>query len=119
MSQAMLTEPLVTVSAFEAFLDSQRDDSLLVADRVVAMTDPSEIHEKIASNIGAPLAVAMDPKGCHVYQGGIGVERSDHSTGINRTRPDVVVQCGCLGTRNFITDALVGVESTNVHRLAD
>jgi Uma2 family endonuclease len=96
MSEAILTEPRVTVTAFEAFLDSQPDDSLweLVAGRVVAMTNPSEVHQKIASNIGAPLAIAMNPKGCHVYQGGIDVQRSDHSSGINRTRPNVVVRCG-------------------------
>jgi Uma2 family endonuclease len=56
------------------------------------------------------LAVAMNPKGCHVYQGGIGVQRSDMPSGVNRTRPDVVVRCGRVGTRNFITDALVVVE---------
>ena len=52
----------------------------------------------------------MNPKGCRVYQGGIGVQRSDRPTGTNRTRPDVVVRCGRVGTRNFITDALVVVE---------
>jgi Uma2 family endonuclease len=31
-------------------------------------------------------------------------------SGVNRTRPDVVVRCGRVGTRNFITDALVVVE---------
>jgi Uma2 family endonuclease len=112
MSEAILTEPPVTIAAFDAFLDSQQDGSLweLVAGRIVAMTNPSEVHEKIASNIGAPLAMAMNPKGCHVYHGGIGVQRSDLPTGSNRTRPDVVVRCGRVGMRNFITDALVVVE---------
>lgn len=112
MSEAMLSEPRVTIAEFDAFLDSQGDDSLweLVAGRIVAMTNPSEVHEQIASNIGAPLKLAMDPKGCRVYLGGIGVQRSDLPNGINRTRPDVVVRCGRIGTRNFITDALVVVE---------
>jgi Uma2 family endonuclease len=112
MSEAIQTEQVVTVARFEAFLESQQDGSLweLVAGRIVAMTNPSEVHEKIASNIGAPLAMAMNPKGCHVYQGGIGVQRSDLPTGTNRTRPDVVVRCGRVGTRNFITDVLVVVE---------
>jgi Uma2 family endonuclease len=103
---------VVTVARFEAFLESQQDGSLweLVAGRIVAMTNPSEVHEKIASNIGAPLAMAMNPKGRHVYQGSIGVQRSDLPTGSNRTRPDVVVRCGRVGMRNFITDALVVVE---------
>ena len=112
MSEAVATEPLVTAAEFEEFLDSQQDDSLweLVAGRIVAMTNPTEVHEQIAGNIGAPLKIAMDPKGCRVYQGGIGVQRSDTTTTTNRTRPDVVVRCGRLGTRNFITDALVLVE---------
>ena len=42
MSEAILTEPPVTIAAFDAFLDSQQDDSLweLVAGRIVAMTNP-------------------------------------------------------------------------------
>jgi Uma2 family endonuclease len=112
MSEAILSEPSVTIAEFDRFLESQQDGSLweLVAGRIVAMTNPSEVHEKITANIGAPLAVAMNPKGCHVYQGGIGVQRSDMPSGVNRTRPDVVVRCGRVGTRNFITDALVVVE---------
>jgi Uma2 family endonuclease len=112
MSEAILTEPLVTIAGFDAFLDSQQDDSLweLVAGRIVAMTNPTEVHEQIAGNIGAPLKIAMDPKGCRVYQGGIGVQRSDLPNGTNRARPDVVVRCGRLGTRNYITDPLVVVE---------
>jgi Uma2 family endonuclease len=112
MSEATQSEPLVTVAEFDAFLDRQQDDALweLVAGRIVAMTNPTEVHEKITTNIGAPLAIAMNPVGCHVYQGGIGVQRSELSTDIHRTRPDVVVRCGRLGTRNFITDALVVVE---------
>jgi Uma2 family endonuclease len=112
MSEAIQTEAVVTVAKFDAFLDSQVDDSLweLVAGRIVAMTNPTEVHEKIATNIGAPLAMAVDPRRCHVYQGGIGVQRSDLPSDIHRTRPDVVVRCGRLGTRNFITDALVVVE---------
>jgi Uma2 family endonuclease len=112
MSEAILTDPPVTVAAFDEFLDSQQDDSLweLVAGRIVAMTNPTELHVQIAGNIGAPLKIAMDPKSCRVYQGGIGVQRSDLPNGTNRARPDVVVRCGRLGTRNFITDPLVVVE---------
>ena len=112
MSEAILTEPSVTTVEFDAFLDSQQDDSSweLVAGRIVAMTNPTEVHEQIASNIGAPLKLAMDPIGCRVYQGGIGVQRSDLPNGAYRMCPDVVVRFGRLGTRNFITDPLVVVE---------
>ncbi len=112
MSEAILTERPVTVAEFDAFLDAQQDDYPweLVAGRIVAMTNPTEVHEQIAGNIGAPLKVAMDSKGCRVYQGGIGVQRSDNEQGVDRPRPDVVVRCGRVGTRNFITDPLVVVE---------
>jgi Uma2 family endonuclease len=112
VSEATLTEPPVTVTEFDAFLDAQQDDSLweLVAGHIVAMTNPTEDHEQIAGNIGAPLKLAMDPKGCRVYQGGIGIQRSDATRGIDRPRPDVVVRCGPSGGRNFITDPLVVIE---------
>ena len=112
MSEAILTEPSVTIAEFDSFLDAQQDDSPweLVAGRIVAMTNPTEVHQQIASNIGAPLKLAMDPKGCPVYQGGIGVQRSDLPNGTDRVCPDVLVRCGRVGTRNFITDPLVVVE---------
>ena len=112
MSVAILTEPSVTIAEFDVFLDSQQDDSLweLVAGRIFAMTNPTEVHEQIASNIGAPLKLAMDPIGCRVYQGGLGIQRSDNQQEINRPRPDVLVRCGRVGTRNFITDPLVVVD---------
>ena len=117
MSEAILTEPSVTTVEFDAFLDSQQDDSSweLVAGRIVAMTNPTEVHEQIASNIGAPLKLAMDPIGCRVYQGGLGIQRSDNQQEINRPRPDVLVRCGRVGTRNFITDPLVVVEIGRAH----
>ncbi len=113
MSEAILTEPSVTIAEFDAFLDLQQDDLSweLVAGRIVAMTNPTEVHEQIASNIGAPLKLAMDPVGCRVYQGGLGIQRSDNEQEINRPRPDVLVRCGRVGTRNFITDPLVVVEA--------
>jgi Uma2 family endonuclease len=112
MSEAILAQPPVTIAEFDTFLDVQQDDRSweLVAGRIVAMTNPTELHEQIASNIGAPLKLAMDPKGCRVYQGGIGIQRSDNEQGIDRPRPDVLVRCGRLGTRNFVTDPLVVVE---------
>jgi Uma2 family endonuclease len=33
------------------------------------MSNPSETHEQIASNIGANLKLAMDKRGCRTYQG--------------------------------------------------
>jgi Uma2 family endonuclease len=112
MSQATLTEPLVTIAEFDAFLEAQRDDALweLVGGQVVAMTNPTEDHEQIAGNIGAPLKLAMDAKGCRAYQGGIRVQRSAERRAVDKPRPDVVVRCGPSGGRNFITDPLVVIE---------
>ena len=112
MSEAVVAEPLVTTAQFDAFVHTQKDDVAweLVAGRIIAMTNPTEVHEKIVSNIGAPLKLAMDPEGCHVYQGGLGIQRSDNEQEINRPRPDVLVRCGRVGARNFITDPLVVVE---------
>jgi len=112
MSEAILTELPVTITEFDAFLDAQQDDMLweLVAGRIVAMSNPTEDHEQIAGNIGAPMKLAMDPKGCRVYQGGIGIQRSADARGVDRPRPDVVVRCGPSGRRNFITDPLVVIE---------
>jgi len=112
MSEARRIDRPVTVAEFDAFLDAQRDDTWheLIAGRIVAMTNPTEVHEQIASNIGAPLKLEMDAVGCRTYQGGIGVQRSSDRREQTRVRPDVVVRCGSVGSGNFITDPLVVVE---------
>jgi Uma2 family endonuclease len=74
------------------------------------MTNPTETHEQITSNIGAPLKLAMDPRGCRTYQGGIRVQRSDDSRDTDKPRPDIVVRCGAVGSKTYITDPLVVVE---------
>jgi Uma2 family endonuclease len=79
MSQARQSDPLVTIAEFDAFLEAQRDDAFweLVAGHIVAMTNPTEEHEQIVANIGAPLKLAMDANGCRAYLGGMRVQRSD------------------------------------------
>jgi Uma2 family endonuclease len=103
---------VVTIAAFDAFLDAQQGDSLweLVAGRITAMTDPTEEHEQIAGNLGARLKLAMDAKGCRAYQGGIRVQRSEGRQAVDKPRPDIVVRCGPSGGRNVITDPLVVAE---------
>jgi Uma2 family endonuclease len=105
------TEP-VTIEAFDSFVTAQADDTLfeLVEGVIVMMTNPTEAHEQIASNIGAPLKLAMDPRGCRTYQGGIRVQRSDDSRDADKPRPDIVVRCGAVGSKTYITDPLVVVE---------
>jgi Uma2 family endonuclease len=114
MSHAIdLERPSVTILEFDRFLEAQRDDTLweLVEGDIVAMTNPSQRHEQIAGNIGAPLKLELRDQGCRVYQGGIRVQSSDDSRGANKPRPDVLVQCGPVhDERNYVTDPLVVVE---------
>jgi len=112
MSEAVLIDPLITIAAFDAFVDTQDDDLPweLVAGHIMAMTNPTEVHEKIVSNVGVQLKLAMDALGCHAYFGGIRIQRSEDWRGHNKPRPDIVGRCGPVGTRNYITDPLVVVE---------
>ena len=102
----------VTIEAFDNFVSAQADTTLfeLVEGVIVMMTNPTETHEQITSNIGAPLKLAMDPRGCRTYQGGIRVQRSDDSRDTDKPRPDIVVRCGAVGSKTYITDPLVVVE---------
>jgi len=102
----------MTIAAFDAFVEAQADDRAfeLVEGEIVMMTNPNETHEQIAGNIGAPLKLAMDGRGCRTYQGGMRVQRSEDTNEIDKVKPDVVVRCGPAGTGSFITDPLMVVE---------
>jgi Uma2 family endonuclease len=112
MTTALRRPEPVTIEAFDKFVEAQGDTALfeLVEGVIVMMTNPTEVHEQIASNIGAPLKLAMDARGCRTYQGGMRVQLSDNPRETDKTRPDVVVRCGALGPRNYITDPLVVIE---------
>lgn len=102
-------EAPVTAAEFDAFLEAQADEALweLVGGRIVMMTNPTEEHEQIAGNIGAPLKLAMGARGCRTYQGGMRVQRSADGAGNDRPRPDVLVRCGPSSRCSFVTDPLV------------
>src|SRR5215510_2993779 len=102
MPTALRRSEPVTIEAFDAFVEAQADTALfeLVEGDIVMMTNPTEVHEQIAGNIGAPLKLAMDARGCRAYQGGMRVQRSDDPRDTDKTRPDVVVRCGAIGTKN-------------------
>ncbi len=102
----------VTIEGFDAFIDAQADtaDFELIEGVIFMMTNPTETHEQIASNIGAPMKLAMDKRGCRSYQGGMRVQASDDSRGTDKYKPDIVVRCGSVGKKNDITDPLVVVE---------
>lgn len=102
----------LTIADYDRFVAAQADDREceLVDGELVMMSNPTENHEQIAGNIGAPLKLAMDAAGCRSYQGGLRVQRSDDSRGRDKTRPDIVVRCGPRQNRTAITDPLVVVE---------
>lgn len=106
------TEPPVTIATFDAFLAGQEDTRLweLVSGRIVGMTNPSQRHELILGNIGVRLKQAADKRGCHTFFGGMRVQRSDLGTGIDKPRPDLLVRCGAIEDRNYVTDPLVIIE---------
>ena len=112
MPTALRRSEPVTIEAFDGFVAAQADATLfeLVEGVIVMMTNPTEVHEQITANIGAPLKLAMDPRGCRTYQGGIRVQRSDDSRDTDKPRPDIVVRCGAVGSKTYITDPLVVVE---------
>lgn len=112
MTTALRRAEPVTVEGFDAFVGAQGDTALfeLVEGVIVMMTNPTEVHEQIAGNIGAPLKLAMDARGCRTYQGGMRVQRSDDPRDTDKTRPDVVVRCGAVGAGSYITDPLVIIE---------
>jgi Uma2 family endonuclease len=112
MPTALRHPDAVTIEKFDAFVEAQADTGLfeLVAGDIVMMTNPTEVHEQIAGNIGAPSKLAMDARGCRTYLGGMRVQRSDDARDTYKTRPDAVVRCGAVGTKTYITDPLVIIE---------
>ena len=106
----------MTIAEFDAFVETQQDDLTfeLVEGEIVMMTNPNRRHERIVSSIGSRLTLAMDARGCRTYQGGMRVQSSDEVDGIDKVKPDVVVQCGQKDRTedllNYITDPVVVVE---------
>ncbi|MGH6692506.1 MAG: Uma2 family endonuclease [Gammaproteobacteria bacterium] len=112
MQTAVRRPEPVTIEAFDRFVEAQADAALfeLVEGVIVMMTNPTQVHEQIVANVGAPLKLAMDARGCLAFLGGIRVQPSNNPRATDKTRPDVVVRCGALETTNYITDPLVVIE---------
>jgi Uma2 family endonuclease len=98
----------VTIAEFDEIAEKATEarDYELIDGEIVMMTDPTETHEQIASNIGARLKLAMDSGGCRTDQGGMRLQADDNSKAFNKFKPDVVVRCGPPGTA-YITDPVV------------
>ena len=103
----------LTIREFDEIVerDMSGRDFELIDGELVMMTNPTQAHEQIAGNIGAPLKLAMDKRGCRTYQGGMRVQASDDAKGRNKYRPDVVVRYGPRDDRKtYVTDPVVIVE---------
>jgi Uma2 family endonuclease len=74
------------------------------------MNNPTDFHEKIVGNVGAQLKVVTDQRQCHVFFGGLRVQRSDDARAGDKPRPDLLVRCGPLTGKTYATDPLVVVE---------
>jgi Uma2 family endonuclease len=105
-------KPSMTTEQFDVFVRAQQGEAEceLVAGELVMMTDPTEDHEQIAGNIGAPLKLAMDAAGCRSYQGGMRIQRTSDGRERDKPRPDVVVRCGPRQNQTFISDPRIVVE---------
>jgi len=102
----------LTIAEFDAFVAGISDgrEYELIDGELIMMANPTETHEQIVANIGAPLKLAMDKRRCRTYQGGIRVQASDNSSAQDKYRPDVVVRCGPRESKTYITDPIVVVE---------
>ena len=103
----------LTVEAFDRFVDTEASgaDFELIDGEIVMMTNPTEAHEQLVANIGAPLKLAMDKRGCRTYLGGMRVQADDDPRGRDKYIPDIVVRCGPRDDRRtFIVDPAVVVE---------
>ena len=103
-----IAEP-VTIEAFDTFFEAQADTAQFefVEGIIVMMANPKATHAQITANIGAPLKLAMDPRGGRTYQGGIRVQCSANPRDADKARPDVVVRCGPNSGRTLVTDPVV------------
>jgi Uma2 family endonuclease len=65
----------MTIAEFDEIAEKATEarDYELIDGEIVMMTNPTETHEQIASNIGGRLKLAMDGRGCRTYQGGMRV----------------------------------------------
>ena len=104
----------VTIESFDAFVETKGDDarlSELVDGVIVMMSNPTEIHEEIVGNIASPLKQATTKRNCRTFIGGMRVKMSEKTSGIDKTKLDIVVRCGSpASTKTYVTDPLVVVE---------
>jgi len=102
----------ITIAEFDQFVEkiSDASDYDLVDGEIVMMSNPTETHAQIAANIGAALKPQMDRRGCRTYLDSIRVQAGHDSNAHDKYKPDVVVRCGPVENRTYITDPVIVVE---------
>ncbi|OYU90864.1 MAG: hypothetical protein CFE29_08575 [Bradyrhizobiaceae bacterium PARB1] len=113
MAQAAVKLGTTTIDEFDRIMEQApegADRYELVDGHVVAMGNPTLIHEQIVSNIAAPLHTAVRPGGCSAITGNMRVSATDDRSAKNKFKPDILVRCGPVNTRDYVTDPVVIVE---------
>jgi len=113
MSSAARDIRNLTIWEFDDFVEADQSgrEFELIDGELVMMSNPTEAHEQIAGNIGAPLKLAMNKRGCRTYQGGMRVQANDDKSGRDSYKPDVLVRCGPRDDKKtYVTDPVVIVE---------
>ena len=112
MAQSAAIIDKTSIADFDLFIEGiANGKDFELADGVITlMRNPTEAHEQIAANIGAPLKLAMDGRNRRTYQGGMRVQATRQSTGFDKYKPDVMVRCGERSNETFVTDPVVVVE---------
>lgn len=114
MSHARAAAPPVTIAEFDAFVAAQPEDCTiweLIDGEIVGMTNPNVRHGQVAVNIAVALKPVAEEHGCRVNIGGLRVQASSDPDGIDKTVPDITVQCGALSdAATWIDDPAVIIE---------
>lgn len=114
MAQVLEDIRAMTIADFEAFLTTAPEecDYELIDGVIVIMTNPTETHEQITSNLGASLKLAMDRRGCRTCQGGMRVQLGEDFRAGNSYRRDVLVRCGASGNKTCVHPLFATIRST-------
>ena len=113
MAEAAVKFGTTTIDEFDRLIERAPEGAEhyeLVDGNVVAMGNPTLIHEQIVSNIAAPMHSAVRPKGCSAFTGNMRVQATDDRSAKNKFKPDVIVRCGPVDTKDYVTDPHVVVE---------
>jgi Uma2 family endonuclease len=108
-----LSPPLpMWVEAFDELVEGHPEARRLelIDGYVVMQQNPTSVHERIVTSMGSRLALHMDGRGCQTYMGGMRVQRTASRDETDKPRPDILVHCGPVTRRTFVTDPVIVIE---------